>query len=265
MILNMVGGGGDAGGGFPEFTYTGTYNLIDDGKSGGKQNWRLKLLSSGTLNFTKISGNLDVFLAGGGGSGGPDGWSSGGGGGYTKNIIGFVPTIGNNYPIIIGAGGAIATSHRGNDGGSTSAFGNSALGGKAGQNRDVAPPGKGGDGGCGGGAQCGNGSPTGGNGSGGSDGGNGQGGGNGDLGGIGQGTTTRAFGDINGELFCGGGSGTNAFLYGGTPGAGGGGTGGGSGSGTTDGTSGVTNTGGGGGGRRGAGGSGIVVIRNHRG
>lgn len=265
MILNMVGGGSAAGSGFPEFTYTGAHQLVDDGKVSGKQNWRLKLLTSGTLNFTKIDGSLDVFLAGGGGSGGPDGWSSGGGGGYTKNIIGLVPNIGSEYSIVIGAGGAsVSTGFVGNDGGITSAFGSSALGGKRGQNRDVSPEGKGGDGGSGGGGQCGFGNITGGNGSGGSDGGDGQGGGNGSLGGKGQGTTTRAFGDINGELYCGGGSGAHSSNFGGTPGAGGGGEGV-SNSNPSQGKNGVTNTGGGGGGMRGAGGSGIVILRNHRG
>ena len=82
--------------------------------------------------------------------------------------------------------------------------------------------------------------------------------------GIGQGTTTREFGESTGDLYSGGGSGaergnTTTIIAGGS---GGGGTGGNGGAGTA-------NTGGGGGGSTaqsggGAGGSGIVIIRNHR-
>lgn len=52
------------GGGKPKFTYTGTYEYIDDG--GG--NWRIKFLSSGVFTPLKKM-TIDVFLVGGGGGG----------------------------------------------------------------------------------------------------------------------------------------------------------------------------------------------------
>jgi len=69
------------GKGIPEFTYTGTYGIIDD----GNDNWRIKFTSTGTLNFTKLNGAkyIDVFLVGRGGNGASDD-GGGGGGGYTR-------------------------------------------------------------------------------------------------------------------------------------------------------------------------------------
>ena len=49
----------------PKFTYTGTYECIDDG--GG--NWRIKFLSSGVFTPLKDM-TIDVFLVGGGAGGG---------------------------------------------------------------------------------------------------------------------------------------------------------------------------------------------------
>ena len=56
----------------PKFTYTGTYEYIDDG--GG--NWRIKLLSSGVFTPSKAI-TIDAFLVGGGGGGRPDSASKG--------------------------------------------------------------------------------------------------------------------------------------------------------------------------------------------
>ena len=80
-------GGASGGTGLPEFTYTGTYNLIDDGNG----DWRIKFLTSGKLIFTKLgaaANGIDVFLVGGGG-GGANGslvvkLGGGGAGGYTN-------------------------------------------------------------------------------------------------------------------------------------------------------------------------------------
>lgn len=64
----------------PAYTYTGSHQLIDDGNF----NWRLKLLTSGTLTFSHLgsagSRGAQAFLVGGGGAGAHH---SGGGGGYT--------------------------------------------------------------------------------------------------------------------------------------------------------------------------------------
>ena len=62
----------------PKFTYTGTYEYIDDG--GG--NWRIKFLSSGVFTPLKAM-TIDAFLVGGGGGGYNGTNSGGGGGGYT--------------------------------------------------------------------------------------------------------------------------------------------------------------------------------------
>lgn len=242
-------GGSDSGAGkFPEFTYTGTYNLVDDGKTDdGVQNWRIKFLTSGTLTFTKIATGIDVFCVGGGGNGG-NSCGAGGGGGYTKTSS-FVPVKNTGYTITIGGA-------RGN----TSAFNTTAEAGKNGGSNS----GKGGDGGSGGGAgrywAYGN--------NGGSDGSDGikSSDNSESLPGHGQGTTTREFGETSGTLYSGGGGGggeNNAR------GGDGGGGNGGKGSGGS-GYAGVANTGGGGGGggsdggTGGSGGSGIVVIRNAR-
>ena len=247
--------GGAAAGSAPVFTYTGTYAFIND----GDKNWRIRLLTSGTLRFSKLgnaANGVDAFLVGAGGGGEPQGLGSAGGGGYTLTTSNLVQNA-TNYTVVIGAGVA------GQDGGSTSAFGATAAGGKAGNGE------RGGDGGSGGGAWA--------AGTGGSDGSNG-GTGTRAIGGAGQGTTTREFGEASGALYSGGGGGGYGGNNSTTPGgAGGGGAGG---QATVLDThidtsyraiDGEINTGGGGGGtshgavaHATAGGSGIVVIRNHR-
>ena len=135
----------------PEFTYTGDYDeIIDDGKKDGVRNWRLRLLTSGTLTFTKLYGKVDVFLVGAGGGGGnqcPDngkGAGGGGGGGCVENIQNKRIEIGTEYEIIIGKG---VQARKGE---STSAFGITAEGGDPGNGFD------GGDGASGGGGGTGN-------------------------------------------------------------------------------------------------------------
>lgn len=183
-FLVRRGGSGSSKSGPPEFSYTGDFLLIDD----GDENWRLKLLTSGNLIFTKLISakkGIDVFLVGGGAGGGLAsqwGYTHGGGGGYTKTS--YVSSLKENYvyEIAVGAGGAV-----GSIGGASSAFGLSVQGGS------------GADGGSGGGA---------GNVPGASDGA--------DSAGKGQGTTTREFGEMDGTLYAGGG---------GSPGGDGGGNG----------------------------------------
>lgn len=237
MIFNMVGGGVDAG--LPKFTYTGNYQLVDDGKSNGRQNWRLKLLTSGTLTFTRSPGTLDVFLVGGG-SGGHGG---GGGGGTTGTLESVVASKDTGYSIVIGAGGSASVA-----GGKTSAFGLTKNGGYI----DSSFGAKGGTGGNYGGGAAWYGTA-------------GNGGSNGTGTGA-QGYTTREFGETTGAQYAGGGGGGTES---GTPGKGG--DGGGANGGYTSPTapSAAANTGGGGGGsgfarNPGKGGSGIVIIRNHR-
>lgn len=232
----------------PKFTYTGSYELIDDGNG----NWRIKFKSSGTLTFTSLgnaSKGIDVFLVGGGGGKAfaayaqwtADGY---GGSGYTKTQKGVPVTKGTAYAITIGGAGSNNSAQngecRGGVGGNSTAFGYTAYGGNKsktggtgneyrawaksrGETYPDEPGTRGSDGGCGGsgGAR--------GSGTGGTNGGNASTA-SGSNDGIGQGTTTREFGEPTGDLYSQGGSSTTPV---------------------------VANSGN-------AGSSGIVVIRNHR-
>ena len=257
----------------PKFTYTGNYNVRDDGV--------VELLTSGTIVFLNPI-TIDLFLVGGGGAGGSDARNTvvgcgGGGGGYTKTEKNFVVTANKEYAVTIGAG---AEASRTNDkpiSGSTSFDTISVAGGGSVQlNRSSSSDyTRGANGGSGGG--CGVYSKSTG-GDGGSDGGSG-GPGSSTSGNppAGQGTTTREFGEPDGKLYAGGGGG-GTYISAQTPvyalgGAGGGGDGAwGAGANKTKAAGdGAANTGGGGGGGVGvggvaniigrSGGSGIVCIR----
>lgn len=224
----IVRRGGQAASGLPKFTYTGQYVLLDD----GKKNWRIKFLTSGTLTLPETT-TIDLFLVGGGGGSKLGG---GAGGGYTKTQKGIVAQANLNYSIMIGAGGTNA-----GDGGTSSAFEISVLGGKG-------SPGDSGSNGGSGGAAYSSGVKY----AGGSDGRNGEG--PTATAGQGQGTTTREFGESTGTLYAGGGGSASGSL-------------GGEGGGGNSASHGTPNTGGGAGGWTGAyynGGSGIVIIRNAR-
>ena len=242
--------------GFPEFTYTGNYSLLDDGiaEDGKTQNWRIKLLTSGTLDFTKLGSGkdgLDVFLVGGGGGG----QYGGGGGGYTTTAKNVSVKADTAYPIEIGAGGT--GSYSGTRGGTSSAFGFTAGGGYSPHCGNNA--GHGGNGGSGGGSWSANGGSDGSAGSVYNDSSHTR------KGGTGQNRTTREFGESSGTLYSGGGGGGNGYNGAGRGGAGGGGAGA-----NYPGANGQINTGGGGGGHNrnnddfSYGGSGIVIIRNKR-
>ena len=242
------------------FTYSGEYLF-----SGGDE-WTLKFLTSGLLTLLKDA-DIDIFAVGGGGGGGNGNDGSyggqGGGGGYTATVKAQSLAKNVPYTVTIGAGGAAHTS------GGSSSFGElcTAQGGEYGAN--------GGDGGGYGGSGGGVPGSTANTwakragGAGGSDGSDGL-----TTNGIytvvgkGQGTTTRAFGDADGELYAGGGGGGGTYgaSSSGPGGAGGAGGGGNGNKFRMDGLPGETNTGGGGGGggghnSGGAGGSGIVIIR----
>lgn len=259
----------------PEFTYTGDYEVVDDGDNpisdfaNWKNNWKIRFLTSGTFTVTKLNGwdgQLDVFLVGGGGGGASPSraHSGGGGGGYTTTGKNIMVSVGTPYVISIGSGGAIN-----GDGGNTTAFKLTANGGKHGNSGD----------GEGGSAAGGNGGSGGGSGSygapanGGSNGSDGDAGA--DKGGVGQHATTREFSETAGKPYSGGGGGGNYAATGGYDGTGGtgGAIGGGNGSSKSKGlnaTAGEDNTGGGGGGgsysmQAAKGGSGIVIARNARG
>lgn len=258
MIVN-AGYRGKVGAAVPKFTYTGQYNVRDDGV--------VELLTSGTMVFLNPS-VIDIFCVGGGGAGGSGVYSDnilgggGGAGGYTRTIL--RQAVSGSINVTIGAGAA----SKAENGGMTS-FGSilSANGGNS-----AVSSGIGGNGGSGGGGGVSN-DPD--YGAGGSDGSAGEKGLPASAkGGNGQRTTTREFGESTGKLYAGGGGG-GRYLYGriiaSIGGAGGGG------SGAADAyttaqpaTAGAANTGGGGGGgtsysgrkQPGApGGSGIVCFR----
>lgn len=141
MIINMTGGLG--GTGFPEFTYTGDYQLLDD----GDKNWRLFLLTSGSLKFNKqrgIANGIDIFCVGGGAGGaagveytesGQKLGGYGGSGAHSTTASKIVASVGEEYEIIIGAGGAgqpfsgSSSTSSNNPGGTSSAFSIVAEGG----------------------------------------------------------------------------------------------------------------------------------------
>lgn len=275
-------------GGF-EFTYTGAYTT--EGDLGG--NFVIRFLTSGTLTVTDKGdiSSVDWFAVGGGGCGGQleedfGGGGMGGGGGYTSTIRGAaVPT---SIQIVIGAGSSEYTTYETlvsagasyvpnviNANGGRSAFFASAW---RSDYETVESLQYGASGGSGGG--CG-GNPydtT----RGGSDGSDGVESSPNRLGGIGQGTTTREFGESTGKLYSGGGGGGGKATSDSTPMPGGDGGGGAGALAPSDYSStsiapspGAANTGGGGGGgakerayvnvmHGASGGSGIVCVRNHR-
>lgn len=204
---------------------------------------------------------IDVFAVGAGGGGGlrsGGDYGAGGGGGYTATVRGATVSPGQTLQIIVGTGGAA-----GSTGGASYIAGIlTAQGGKPGAAADGGAGGSGGGGA--GGAKDSDGDPVF-PGQGGSDGADGQGGKRVRVehkGGIGQGTTTKAWG--NGTLYSGGGGGSIWNSYNLSPGAGGSGGGGQGGyvdaGGIYSAQPGTANTGGGGGGSS-AGGSGIVLFR----
>lgn len=256
-FITRRGGSGGSSNSIPIFTYTGSYQLVNDNNEivglAYKGNWKIRLLTSGVLTFTKLNSaksGIEVFcVGGGGGTKCSNGATSGAGGGYTATGRSITVTPGVAYNITVGAGGA------GTNGGKTEALGVTANGGDA--SLSANSPGSGGSGGGSYGA-------TSSGGAGGSNGSNGNGPGNAvGTGGKGQGTTTREFGESTGKLYAGGGGG--GYFNTGSGGAGG------SGGGAACGASAAANTGGGAGGFRHPstgthnGGSGIVVIRNARG
>lgn len=211
-----------------DMTYTGTYNVRDDGV--------VELLTSGTLVFLNPA-VIDVFMVGGGGKGGSaDKTGSvnyhsvvgGGGGGYTGTFKGV--SVQGSYQIAIGAGATVA----GTDGGATRWGTNFAVNGGTSARRASSAPtnsvGAGFAGGSGGGGGVLSNSDYGAGGSNGANGEQGYFGGITIKGGEGQGSTTREFGEATGKLYAGGGGGGRAMMSN-VPivsigGSGGGGTGG---------------------------------------
>lgn len=174
---------------YPKYTYTGEHLLVKD----ENYHWRIKFLTSGTLTWLWEDTEIDIFCVGAGAKGGN--W--GGGGGRTATYKKQRITRGQEILVVIGAtaftAGASSFGSFSAKGGGPGAEGGS--GGGAPWNiflGDVDErPVKGGDGG-----------------SDGKDGGSGYRTDEGTLaGGKGQGTTTREFGEPDGDLYSGGGGG----------------------------------------------------------
>lgn len=94
--------------------------------------WELALFTDAALTILYSAPTVDIFMTGGGGGGGTAGGStttgcSGGTGGEIRTLWGVSCERGEEYPVLIGAGGAANT-----DGGETRVLGFSAAGGKHG-------------------------------------------------------------------------------------------------------------------------------------
>lgn len=269
-IVNTHYGFCAKGGAAVKFTYTGEYNVRDDGV--------VELLTSGTIVFLEPK-VIDVFMVGGGGGGSGSNLEygqgfGGGGGGYTRTIKKVAVQANTEYPVTVGSGG---TPHAT---GGASGFNAYTVNGGAGGS--VISGGTttryfGGSGGSGGGGGVSSNSDYG---TGGYDGSNGESGyPSSNQYGTGQLFTTREFNENSGKLYAGGGGG-GRYMVSQSPvvsmgGNGGGGSGGWSGSRASGLTqapaAGVANTGGGGGGgacasttvyaNGASGGSGIVCFR----
>ena len=105
----------------PTFTYTGNYEIVDDnntiitdvGTYAG--NWKIRFLTSGTLNVSDLgcssaSDGIDAFVVGGGGNGasgtrysGNSAGGGGGGGGSAITVKRIAISTGTSYSIVVGA------------------------------------------------------------------------------------------------------------------------------------------------------------------
>ena len=273
-IVNTHYGFCAKGGAAVKFTYTGEYNVRNDGV--------VELLTSGTIVFLEPK-VIDLFMVGGGSSGvsvasgsmhSNPGGNGGGSGGYTRTIRRIAVQKNANIPVTIGAGGIAPDTDTSEPGGSSGWGTYSVNGGLS--TADTSGSGAGRNGGSGGGSGARDTSTMG---TGGSDGGNGTT--STYEGGKGQGITTREFGEPNGKLYAAGGGGgtyinstSPVYALGGTGGGGAGGWCGGTSERTRAAGAGMANTGSGGGGgvhsgrntswavHGGSGGSGIVCFRD---
>jgi hypothetical protein len=262
-------------------------NSVYNNNDVGQQAYNNTKVAAGQVVFTTSQiwtvpdglESIDIFGVGAGEGGGTCDSNSaagaGGGSGYTATRKAYAVTPGQQFAIVIGAGGTGVkfvngqiTTTTGGAGGNTS-FGSvlTAMGASVFRSYIY-----GGDGGSGGGASAFSDTGRYYGGYGGTNGGNGgAAGGDSSHAGVGQGTTTRAFGETSNTLYAGaGGGGGMPGCSGGTAGAGGGGAGGAGGSGTAgSGGNGTPNTGGGAGGggantiggNGGNGGSGVLIVR----
>lgn len=102
----------------PAFTYTGNCDIYyDTAGTDGTVNWQIVFLTSGTLRFSRVVPNLDVFLVGHGETGHQGTYSSpfyyggkGGRGGELKTVRSVPVSAGVDYSIVIPAEGSNTTA-----------------------------------------------------------------------------------------------------------------------------------------------------------
>lgn len=195
-----------------DFTYTGDYTEREDSV--------VELKSSGSFTLNKDT-IVDIFCVGGGGKGGDSTveyrGGGGGGGGYTKTIRSLSLKAHTPYSVVIGAGSTQSSPVPSSEPlvhGGTTKFETfiEAIGGVSAVSSGWKGNVNGAAGGSGGGAGVYSEYSQSTGGQGGSDGSNGEAGksfstGEQAIGGVGQGTTTREFGEPNGKLYAGGGGG----------------------------------------------------------
>lgn len=142
----------------PVFTYSGTYELVDDTDTqiSSGANWKIRFLTSGTFRVSRFNGveNIDIFAVGAGAASGK-GKVQGGSGGYTNTVSGQTLAIATDYAVTVGEGalesnggassfGSLATANGGvYYNASNTAIAGGSGGGSGGQNENT-----GGNGGC---------------------------------------------------------------------------------------------------------------------
>ena len=106
--------------------------------SSGGINYKAHTFTSSGTFTAESTGTIDVLAVAGGGGGG---YQVGGGGGAGGLLYGTISVVAQSYSIIIGSGGGGAPSsgNYGTNGGNTTAFGATAIGGGKGGNHNGAP------------------------------------------------------------------------------------------------------------------------------
>lgn len=142
----------------PVFTYSGTYELVDDTDTPitSGANWKIRFLTSGTFRVSRFNGveNIDIFAVGAGAASSKS-KVQGGSGGYTNTVSGQTLAIATDYAVTVGEGalesnggassfGSLATAN----GGVYYNAANTAIAGGSGGGSGEQNENTGGNGGC---------------------------------------------------------------------------------------------------------------------
>lgn len=120
-------------GGMPEFTYSGDYELVDDGSESGY--WQYAFTSSGIFLLKKNIFKATIQIQGAGGGGGASDGVTDGNDGHDGQIVSLIQKLAaDEYVLTIGVGGERGYDSAGRKGGDT-AFGDliTAIGGDGGE------------------------------------------------------------------------------------------------------------------------------------